>query len=183
MADKPRFWSDAKVEPKRSFRWYFLLSGDNEQIETYAIKTVKKPSFAVTEVPHQYVAHTFYFPGRVTWNTVDVTFVDPVIPDQSAAITNMFIGAGYRVPKDRASAETSLSKQGFVDSIGSPQIVQIDADGQPLDTWTLNNAFFTSVDYGQLDYSSEDLVITSVTLRYDFATMDNTTTPSSQLTP
>ena len=34
MADKPRFWSDAKVEPKRSFRWDFLLSGDNEQIET-----------------------------------------------------------------------------------------------------------------------------------------------------
>jgi len=177
------FWSDATVEPKRSFRWYFQLGGDGGNIETYAIKTVKKPSFAVSEVPHQYVAHTFYFPGRVTWNTVDVTFVDPVVPDQSAAITNMFVGAGYKVPKTQEKAELSISKQGFVDSVGSPQITQINAEGKVLEEWTLNNAFFTTIDYGQLDYASEDLVIISVTLRYDYATLNNYTTPASLLTP
>ena len=44
------FLSDVSTEPKRSFRWYFVLGGGpaagaDEKIETYAVKTVKKPSF------------------------------------------------------------------------------------------------------------------------------------------
>jgi hypothetical protein len=184
------FWSDKSIEPKRAFRWYFVLGGGplaapNEKIETYAIKTVKKPSFAVSEVPHQYVAHTFYYPGRVTWNPVDVTFVDPVVPDHSAVITNLFVRAGYNVPKTEELAKISFSKNKFVLAVGTPQIVQIDAEGAPLETWSLNNAFFTSVDYGQLDYGSEELVINSITLRYDYATLETPSgiQPQSLLTP
>ena len=182
---KVRFWSDAKVEPKRSFRWYFTLAGGTDNLETYAIKTVKKPSFAISEVPHQFAAHTFYYPGRITWNTVDVTFVDPVVPDQSAVITNMFVDAGYSVPKDQVTALRSFSKGAFVASVGSPTISQVDAAGTVIEEWTLANAFFTTVDYGQLDYSSEELVILSVTLRYDFATLATfgAKQPASALTP
>ena len=104
-----KFWSNPTVEPKRAFRWLFSLAGANSLLETYAIKSCKKPSFAVSEIPHQFVAHTFYYPGRITWNTVDVTFVDPVSPDQSAIITNMIVEAGYQAPKDQERALTSLS--------------------------------------------------------------------------
>ena len=170
------FWSDVTTEPKRQFRWYFILGGGtaapNEKIETYAIKTVKKPSFSISEVPHQYVAHTFYYPGRVTWNPVDITFVDPVAPDHSAVISNLFVRAGYTPPREQTLAETSLSKSKFVASVGTPVITQIDADGNDIERWTLNNAFFTSIDYGQLDYGSEEMVINSVTIRYDYATQE-----------
>jgi len=167
-----RFWSQPSVEPKRSFRYYFTLSGQEEQLETYAIKTVKKPSYTISEVPHQFVAHTFYYPGRVTWNPVEITFVDPVVPDQSAAITNMFVRSGYRVPKTEAISLSSFSKENAVVAVGTPIITQIDADGKPIEEWSLNNCFLTNVDYGQLDYSSEELVINSLTLRYDFATYE-----------
>ena len=181
-----KFWSNPTVEPKRAFRYFFSFLGNDEgnKIESYAIKAVKKPSFTVSEVPHQYVAHTFYYPGRVTWNTIDVTFVDPVIPDQSAAITNMFVGGGYKVPKEETTSRTSFSKQKYVGSVGTPRISQIDADGNIIERWTLHNTFITSLDYGQLDYSVEDLVVLSVTLRYDFATLENLQgSPTSNLTP
>tara|TARA_R100001129_G_scaffold169714_1_gene138748 strand:- start:238 stop:792 length:555 start_codon:yes stop_codon:yes gene_type:complete len=179
-----RFWTDSTVEPKRAFRYFFSLESNadaSSKIETYAIKSVKKPSFSVSEVPHQYVAHTFYYPGRVTWNPVDITFVDPVIPDQTSVITNMFIGGGYSVPTQELTSRNSFSKGKYVNSVGTPKITQIDADGQIIETWTLNNAFITTIDYGQLDYSSEDLVILSVTLRYDFATFTTTSAPGSLL--
>ena len=180
------FWSDATVEPKRQFRWLFILGGGtaapNEKIETYAIKTVKKPSFAVSEVPHQFVAHTFYYPGRVTWNPVDVTFIDPVVPDHSSVISNLFVRAGYNVPKDETASYASFSKQKFVLSVGTPEILQLDAEGKEIERWSLNNAFFTSIDFGQLDYGSEEMVINSVTLRYDYATLEVTGTPASLLT-
>lgn len=180
------FWSNATVEPKRAFRFFFTLAGNgdvNNKIETYAIKSVKKPSFTVSEVPHQYVAHTFYYPGRITWNPVDVTFVDPVLPDQSSVITNMMIGGGYTVPKQETNSRNSFSKGKYVNSVGTPKITQIDAEGREIESWTLNNAFITSIDYGQLDYGTEDLVVLSISLRYDFATFSTTKTPSSKLTP
>ena len=168
------FWSDLNVEPKRSFRWYFQLQGNyDENLETYAIKSVKKPSFTVSEVPHQYIAHTFYFPGRITWNTIDVTFVDPVNPDHSTIITNMLVRGGYTPPVTPVAATTSFSKAKIVDACGTPRITQIDADGIPIEEWSLVNAFITNVDYGQLDYSSEELVINSITLRYDYATLES----------
>ena len=179
------FWSDKTTEPKRQFRYYFSLGGGqfapNEKIETFAIKTVKKPSFSISEVPHQFIAHTFYYPGRVTWNPVDVTFVDPVAPDHSAVISNLFVRAGYNIPKNEAASQSSFSKEKFVLSVGTPEIFQIDAEGVEIERWTLNNAFFTSIDYGQLDYGSEEMVINSVTLRYDYATLEVTGDPSSLL--
>ena len=180
--NKPRFWSDGQIEPKRSFRWYFSITGAENTLETYAIKTVKKPSFTVTEVPHPYVAHTFYYPGRVTWNTIDVTFVDPVAPDHSSILTNILYEGGYRIPKTEEIARQSFSKQNFVAAMGTPVIAQIDADANVIERWQLANAFITNVDFGQLDYSSEELVVVSLTLRYDYATLE-ATTPASALTP
>ena len=175
------FWSDVSTEPKRSFRWFFTLSGDGGTIETYAVKTVKKPSFSVSEVPHQYVAHTFYYPGRVTWNPVDVTFVDPVAPDHSAIISNLFVDAGYNIPREEEIARKSFSKLKFTTSVGTPTISQIDAEGRVVEEWQLVNSFFTSIDYGQLDYSSEDMVINSVTIRYDYAVQQITPESPSQV--
>jgi len=179
------FWSDLNVEPKRSFRWYFTIGkSDENALQTYAIKTVKKPSFTISEVPHQFVAHTFYFPGRITWNTVDVTFIDPVIPDQASAITNMVVAAGYNVPRDESAALKSFSKAKFANAGTQASITQIDAEGDPIEIWTLNNSFFTNVDYGQLDYGSEEMVINSVTIRYDYATLEVMSgNPISKLTP
>jgi hypothetical protein len=71
-----------------------------------------------------------------------------------------------------------MSKGDFVSNIGTPTIQQIDADGNPIETWTLQNAFVTSLDFGQLDYSLDDLVVVSMTLQYDFAELGGTSTPS-----
>jgi hypothetical protein len=112
-----------------------------------------------------------------------MTFVDPVNPDHSVVLTNMFVNAGYTVPRNETLAQTSFSKQKFVAAVGTPIMTQIDAEGNTLEKWSLNNAFFTSIDYGQLDYSSEELIILSVTLRYDYATLDvsDASTPQSLL--
>lgn len=168
-----RFWNDITIEPKRSFRFFATFSGNDTGIESYAIKTVKKPSFQISETMHQYVAHTFYYPGRITWQPVDITFVDPVVLDHSSIITNMLYQAGYRKPGNEEIARRSFSKENFNNALGQIRISQVDAEGAIIDEWSLINCFFTNVDYGQLDYNSEELVVLSTTIRYDFASFDN----------
>tara|TARA_Y100000114_G_scaffold36845_1_gene32363 strand:- start:10094 stop:10660 length:567 start_codon:yes stop_codon:yes gene_type:complete len=165
------FWNDVTTEPKRQFRYYATFGGNDpgSKIESYAIKSVTKPAFTVGSVPHQYVAHTFYYPGRITWSPVDITFVDPVNPDSSAVVSNMIVQAGYRKPLDENTARKSFSKQNFKNALGQITFNQIDAEGEKVDEWRLVNSFFTSVNYGTLDYGSEDLVVLSVTVQYDYA--------------
>jgi hypothetical protein len=169
------FWNDVTTEPKRAFRYYATFGGNDpgSKIESYAIKSVKKPSFQVSSVPHQYVAHTFYYPGRITWAPVDISFVDPVDPDSSAVISNMIYQAGYRKPANETIARKSFSKENFKNALGQITFNQIDADGNNVDQWSLVNCFFTNVDYGQLDYGTEDLVMLSVTVQYDYAEYSN----------
>ena len=62
------FWGaqgGAIVDPKRQFRW--LVTFGNSDLKSWYAKSVKKPSFTIGETPHQFINHTFYYPGRVEW--------------------------------------------------------------------------------------------------------------------
>jgi len=39
-----------------------------------------------------------------------------------------------------------------------------------VDEWTLNNAFISQVDFGEVSYESDDIVNISLTIMYDWAT-------------
>ena len=69
-----------------------------------------------------------------------------------------------------------MDKQGAVGALGEILIKQIDADGNDQEIWTLNNAFITDINFGDLEYGSDDINELSVKLRYDWA---NCTTPTS----
>ena len=79
------FWSTNDVEPKRNFRFQVQITGLTDlgaptDILWWA-KTVTTPSFDVSEVEHNYLDNKFYFPGRVSWNEVSLTLVDPISVD------------------------------------------------------------------------------------------------------
>ena len=39
---------------------------------SWMVKSIDKPSVSLSEASHEYLNHTFYYPGRVTWNSVSV---------------------------------------------------------------------------------------------------------------
>ena len=51
-------------------------------------------------------------------------------------------------------------------------IEQLNGEGKPLRTWRLVNSFITSVNYGDLDYSSDELVSIEISVAYDYATTE-----------
>ena len=75
------FWGQANSEPKRQFRFELSFTSRNGNqagdIPVWTVKTATKPVAAVSTISHQYIDHTFNFPGRVTWNPITVTLVDP----------------------------------------------------------------------------------------------------------
>ena len=86
-----------------------------------------------------------------------------------------FIAGGSQVTFD-ADAEKKALRRAAKSPTGNLQqdfvIEQMKDDGSTLRTWTLVNSFIKSVNYGDLDYSSDDLVSIEITVAYDYATTE-----------
>ncbi len=159
------FWTDYTVEPKRAYRWILQMNG----IPQWIVKSVKKPSFEITESEHQYINHTFYYPGRVKWSEITVTLVDPIAPDASKTIQDIINASGYHFPLD-PNDTTTISKANAVSSLGRVLISQLGAnEGETVEEWLLINAWIKNVEMGDLSYDSDELTNITLTLRYDYA--------------
>lgn len=174
MADT--FWSDAKLEPKRAYRFLMEIAGTgngfNKGIRNYVIKKVKKPSFEVSESKHSFLNHSFKFPGKVTWSDITVTAVDALEPDGAQALMALLNDAGYKKPtKDSAtpgpSAQT-ISKKKFVEAVKRIVIRQIDSDGNIVEEWEPKNAWCKVAEFGDLDTDSDELMNIQMTFAYDY---------------
>jgi hypothetical protein len=163
------FWTDATLQdPKRKFRFTVSLLAYPGGAKWYA-KSVTKPQITISETSHVFLNHTFYYPGKVEWNAIDVTLVDPVGPDAVANTMGIIMNAGYAPPTGPDSL-TTMSKARAVGALKGVVIDQIDSEGKSLEQWKLNNAFITSVNLGDLAYDAEELSEIALTIRYDWAT-------------
>ena len=183
------FWNNAAVEPKRNFRFELSIGGSNLNQDavsefTWLVKTVERPKANISSVPHKYLNHTFNYPGRLVWNPIAITLVDPVSPiDASDEVYKFLQLAGYKVPGGTAedshyAAQSALLKdKATAGSVGTVHIRMLgDNAGTPIigkysDQWTLHNTFVQGdVNWGSLDYGNEELLTLSLTLQYDWAT-------------
>jgi len=170
------FWTSTDVSPKRKFR-FLLTMGNMPNGATWYTKSVTKPKVTINSVDHKFLNHTFKYPGSVTWNDVTVTLVDPVSPDAAANLSRIIRESGYRPPVD-VNDTTTISKKNAVEALGPVVITQIDSEGLPVETWTLNNAFIQDVNYGgDLNYATDELTDITIVFKYDWASIE-TTNPS-----
>ena len=187
------FWTDAKVEPKRSYRFAMTFGGAELQQIEFAVMKVNKPEITIEPKTHNYLNHEFHYPGRPKWNAVAATLVDPVDPDVSYKFSKVLEQAGYIVPNNTGEV-TTISKAAAATTLGNVVITQYgpsrtqapnstvpplvdtglyDSNGKDhiIEQWTLHNPFITKVNFGELDYANEDLVQIQVEFRYDWATI------------
>ncbi len=171
------FWSSHESAPMRNYRWQLQIRGmtsDGSDIVWWA-KTVNVPSWDMSEVEHDYFDNKYYFPGRVTWQDVEVTLVDPVSPSCVELTNKMLEGSGYNIakaPGPKGTLSKSKAADPTGDGVGLFVLTLYDANGDEKEKWTLNNAFIKSAKYGDMDYSNDDLRQISMTIKYDWATCE-----------
>jgi hypothetical protein len=170
------FWNAQNgKDPKRNFRFKIMIGGlAAGQPMIWWAKKVSKPNFTVTESKHSFLNHTYYWPGRVEWQTVTMTLVDPVDIDSSGngtvkVLNQLFQEAGYLPLGSPNDDLKTQSRKKMNEKLISVVIEQLDAEGEPTETWTLHNPFIKKITYGELDYENDDLTQMEVEFRYDYA--------------
>jgi hypothetical protein len=160
------FWASSKIEPKRQHRWLiqFVTAGWSSHVA----KKVGRPSYTIGETEHKFLNHSFWYPGRITWEAIDVEIVDlGGEQDSTLKLYEALRTAGYIFPD--SSGEETISKKQAVTALGEVSIQELDAAGTPASKFILHNAWISKAQLGDLDYSGEELVSLTLTLRYDFA--------------
>lgn len=165
------FWNVNATEPIRSFRWYITFGGGTGGLDEYqyALKKVERPKMKVNSIQHKYLNHFYNFPGRVEWEDINVTFA--AVEGGSKAMMEILTKMGYQFPASLTDRKT-ISKAEATANLGTTvEIVSVNAAGAAAETFVLKNPYFNSIQFGSLDYSSEDIVEISCAIKYDSASI------------
>lgn len=174
------FWTENTTEPKRNFRWRVTMSNilQYDGVGSAAVwwaKTVDTPSYTVTDITHPFFDNEFKFPGRVQWQDVNMTLVDPISPNAAYLTNQMILQSGYEIKnvQNFIDKPRSISKAGANAAIGLVSIEVLAGTGEIVEKWEMKNPFITSVKYSTLDYSNDEMRTIDLTWKYDFATCTN----------
>jgi len=173
MPELPQ-WASMKVEPKRKFK-FILVLGD---VPAWVVKTAGRPTIKVTETKHSWLGYEFKFPGRVTYDNIEVTLVDPIDPDMSKRVLEIIQEAGYIIPDKWGDTspedyKQTLSKRRFTTGkLRDIKIQSLDSNGRIVEEWVLRNAYLSQLVFDDLDYSQEELVNIKLTIGFDFAVLN-----------
>ena len=178
------FWSDATQaagSPKRQYRFKVQIgTGTNKKVQSFVVKKTDKPNFAISEAEHKFLNHTYYYPGRVTWNPITVTLVDMGgSEDTSKALATIVRDAGYEPAN--AQNYSTMSKKSAVKNLGQVVIQQLGSDGKSIEQWVLKNAWIQDLKFGDLDYEGDGLTEVTMVLRYDWAELKSGATPQQTI--
>ena len=89
-----------------------------------------------------------------------MTFRDPIAPSSSQALMEWV----------RLHAESVTGRMGYAAGYKKKvDLFMLDPTGAIVENWELRGTFLTNVNFGDLDYSGDDLADVSATLRFDRA--------------
>jgi len=143
-----------KFEPKRKHRWIFGIEG----IDSFIIKTASRPTFTMTDKKIPWMNTQRYISGKLEFGTIGVTLHDPIAPS----------GAQQVMEWIRTHHESVSGRSGYADFYKRDcQLKMLDGIGTVVELWDIKGAFITAANFNGVDYSSDDPIDITLTLRFD----------------
>ena len=143
-------------EPKLKNRFVMTVDG----IPAYLIKTTGRPSISFEEVELNHMNVKRFVKGKGTWEPVEITLYDPVVPSAAQAVMEWV----------RLGHESVTGRDGYSDFYKKDVTIQVLGPvGDIVEEWTLKQAWIKSANFGTLDQTANDPVEIELSLRYDYA--------------
>lgn len=144
-------------EPKRQNR-FILRFPSNLGINEWFVESTSRPHIQIvaTEIP--FLNTSTFVAGRFNWQTLNVTFRDPIGPSASQALMEWV----------RLHAESVTGRMGYAAGYKKDvDLEMLDPTGVVVEKWILFGTFLTDVNFNQLSYSQDALATITATMRMD----------------
>ena len=144
-------------EPKRVNR-FILRFPSSLGINEWFVQSAARPKAKINVTPIPFLNTSTYVAGRFEWETMQVTFRDPIGPSAAQALMEWF----------RLHAESVTGRMGYAAGYKKDiELELLDPTGVVVEKWILQGTFLSDLDFQNLDYSRDDLSTIQCTLRMD----------------
>ena len=152
---------------KRKYRWMFHITGvcGGQDAISPLLPPGKagRPSLSFKEMDAQHITETVYFPGKPEWKPISLTLYD--IKTERFNPVIQWIAKMYKVSEQ----EVSWNAGGPNNFKRDCSIDLYDGIGNIVEQWRLENVWPISIDFGDLDFGSSEILTIDLQLRYDRA--------------
>ena len=146
-------------EPLRKNRFLLRFPSDLG-IQAWWVKSAKRPSIKQNDVQIDFLNTKTHVVGKYEWESIQVTFRDPIGPSASQALMEWV----------RQHSESVTGRQGYAAGYKRDvELEMLDPNGVVVQKWILKNVMLQDVSFGDLDYSGDELMEITATLVMDYA--------------
>ena len=144
-------------EPKTKSRFVMYIEG----IPSYFVKSMARPSITFEEIALNHINTTRYIKGRGTWETMEVSLYDPIVPSGAQAVMEWV----------RLHKESVTGRDGYSDFYKKEiKFNLLGPVGDKVEEWVLKGAFLTAANFNDLSMDDGAAIADiSLTIRYDYA--------------
>ena len=143
-------------EPKTKNRFVMYIDG----IPSYFVKTANRPNITFEEIELNHINVKRYLKGKGTWETLEITLYDPIVPSGAQAVMEWV----------RLSHESVTGRDGYSDFYKKDVTFNmLGPVGDKVEEWTLKGAYIQQANFGTIDWSVNEPADITLTLQYDYA--------------
>jgi len=146
-------------EPLKKNRFIFRFPSELG-IQEWWISSASRPKYTSTETEIPFLNTSTFVAGRFTWDSMQITFRDPIGPSATQALMEWV----------RLHSESVTGRQGYAAGYKKDvELEMLDPTGVVVQKWILQSTHLNDADFGSLDYSSNDLADITCQIRFDRA--------------
>ena len=144
-------------EPKRQNR-FIMRFPSTLGINEWFVESASRPHITIAATEIQFLNTSTFVAGRFNWQTINVTFRDPIGPSAAQALMEWV----------RLHAESVTGRMGYAAGYKKDiDLEMLDPTGVVVEKWILYGTFLTDVNFNALSYSQDALANITATLRPD----------------
>jgi len=149
---------------KRKFRWLFKIQNVSATgMNTLPPSRSARPTLTFQEMNVKHLNEDVFYPSKPDWKPIQLTLYD-LKTDQEHPVFK-WIKKIYD-PGDNSTWSPSIEKEFVLPNSQLCELELYDGCGNVVETWVYQNAWPQSINFGDLDMGSGDILTCDITLRY-----------------
>ena len=146
-------------EPKLANRFIMEIDG----IPSYMVKTANRPKLESEVVELDHINLKRKIKGKSNWTDITITLYDPIVPSGAQSVMEWI----------RTGHESITGRDGYADFYKKNiDFYMLGPVVDKVEQWKLVGAWISSAEFGDVDWSSNDPVMITLTLTYDYAILE-----------
>jgi hypothetical protein len=146
-------------EPKMKNRYVMEI----DTIPSYLVKAMNRPTIQFETIALDHINVKRKLQGRGDWQDITITLYDPIVPSAAQKVMDWI----------RLGHESITGRRGYADFYKKDiTFYLLGPVGDKIEQWTLKGAFIQQANFGELDFSSNEVATIELTLSYDYAILE-----------